>query len=137
LEVPPDHHGSMLVKDAVRAFSGAMDPVCLDRAQMAAETDGDAVECAANAPLLDERSKAPPLRQVEIMRLRLSVDRARRIGTASGVLASIYQALTAPWPVIGNVEEIVGQPVLQITAARRDLTEALRRDGAVVVMDAN
>src|SRR5690606_28235367 len=92
LEVPPDHHGSMLVKDAVRAFSGAMDPVCLDRAQMAAETDGDAVECAANAPLLDERSKAPPLRQVEIMRLRLSVDRARRIGTASGVLASIYQA---------------------------------------------
>ncbi len=137
LEAPPESHGSMLVKDAVRAFSGAVEPACLDRAQMAAETDGDAVECAANAPLLDERSKAPPLRQVEIMRLRLSVDRARRIGTASGVLAAIYQALTAPWPVIGNVEELVGQPVLQITAARRDLTEALRRDGAVVVMDAN
>lgn len=137
LEAPPESRESMLVKDAVRAFAGAVDPVCLDRAQMAAETGGDAVECVVNAPLLDERSKAPPLRQVEIMRLRISVDRARRIGTASGVLAAIYQALTAPWPVIGNVEELVGQPVLQITAARRDLTEALRREGAAVVMDAN
>ena len=129
--------GSMVFEEAVRAFSEAVDPVILGRAQAAAKTDGDAVDCAANAPLLDERSKAPPLRQVEIMRVRHSAEQARRIGTASGVLGSIYHALTAPWPVFGSVEELVGQPVLQITGARRDLTEALRRDGAVVVMDAN
>jgi len=137
LEAPPGSQGATLVKDAVRTFASGVDPACLDRAQSAAEVDGDAVECAASAPLLDKRSTAPPLRQVEIMHLRFSVDRARRIGTASGVLAAIYQALTAPWPVIGNVEEHVGQPVLQITAARRELTEALRREGAAVVMDAN
>ena len=128
---------SMAVKDAVRAFSGAVEPGLLDIAQMAAEVDGDAVECAANAPFLDSRSKAPPLRQVEVARARSSVARAKQLGKASGVLGAIYHALTAPWQVVGSIEEVVGQPVLVITAARRDLTEALRRDGAVVVMDAN
>jgi len=123
--------------EGVRAFADAVASAHLDRAQMATGIDGDLVECASNAPLLDDRSTAPPLRQVEVARLRHSVDRAHRVGTASGVLSAIHQALTAPWLVIGSVEELVGQPVLQITAARRDLTQALRRDGAVVVMDAN
>ena len=59
LEAPAEDHGSMLVKDAVRTFSDAVDPACLDRAQMAAQTDGDAVECVASAPLL---MQPPPRR---------------------------------------------------------------------------
>lgn len=128
---------SMVVKDALRRFSFAVEPGLLEMAQIVAETDGDAVECAANAPFLDCRSKAPPLRQVEVARARSSVAKAHQLGKASGVLAAIYHALTAPWQVVGSVEVVVGQPVLVVTAARRDLTEALRRDGAVVVMDAN
>jgi hypothetical protein len=128
---------TMAVKDAVRAFSNGVDPAVLGRAQIAAETGGDAVDCAANAPLLDARSQAPPLRQVELARARSSVARAKQLGRASGVLGRIHHALTASWQIIGSVEEVVGQPVLVLTAARRELTEALRRDGAVVVMDAN
>lgn len=128
---------SMVMKDAVRSFSVAVEPGLLEMAQIAAETDGDAVECVANAPFMDARSRAPPLRQVEVARARRSVARAKQLGKSSGVLGTIYQSLTAPWQVVGSVEEVGGQPVLIVTAARQDLTEALRRDGAVVVMDAN
>ena len=137
IEAPDARGEPMIAKDAVRQFAHGADPGVLDRAQLASQTDGDAVTCAANAPLLDGRSQAPPLRQVEVIQIRGNVDRARRLGTASGVLGAIRHALTAPWPVLGRVDLLVGQPVLQLTAARRDLTNALRRDGAVVVMDAN
>ena len=137
LEEPTEGRGAMEIKEAVRELSAGVDEACLDRARLAAEIEGDAVDCAVFAPLLDERSKAPPLRQVEVARLRHSVERARRIGTASAVLGTIHHALSAAWRVIGRVEEVAGGPVLLVTAARRDLIEAMRRDGAVVVMDAN
>lgn len=137
IERPEALSETMTLKDAVRALSHAVGPGYLDRAQMASETDGDAVECAANAPLLDSRNKAPPLRYMEIAKAQHSVARARQLGKASGVLGCIHSALSTSWRVIGRVEEQVGQPVLLVTSARRDLTEALRREGAVVVMDAN
>jgi len=137
VETATEEQGALVLKDGVRAFAAAVDPGCLLRAQLATETNGDAVDCAVAAPLLDKRSQAPPLRQTELSQLRYTPARARQVGRASGVLDTIYHALTAPWLVVGHAGEQVGQPVLQITAARRDLTRALRRDGAVVVMDAN
>lgn len=125
------------VKDAIQKLSCMVDPGQLLDAQYAVKTNADALECAVQAPLPDARNKSPPLRSTEVQKLRSSVEQARRVGRASGVLSCIYQAVTAPWPIIGRVEHTLEQPILLVTSARRDLITALRRDGAVVVMDAN
>jgi len=137
VEEPLDAHGAMDVKQAVRELAVGVDAACLTRARLAADVDGDAVQCAVFAPLRDKRSKAPPLRQVYVARLRRSLKLARHIGKTSAVLGTIHNALVAPWRVIGRVERLVTGPALLVTSARRDLIEALRRDGATVVMDAN
>jgi hypothetical protein len=137
IEEATEDTGAMDMKKGVRMFSAAVDPAILDMAQMATEADADVVACAANAPFPDARGTAPPLRQVEVARARQSPKRAWQIGKASGVLSCVHYALAAPWGVVGSVQKEKGEPVFMVTAARKELIEAMRREGAVVVMDAN
>ena len=128
---------SLPVKDGLRRFGAAVDPEVLEDARVAAEVDGDCVACAAAAPLPDPRSSAPPLRIVEVSLARHDLRRAQELGVASRVLGALHHAARAVWLVAGRVEQVAGQRLLLITSARRELTQALRREGAVVLMDAN
>ena len=123
------------LQDIVRSIPA--DPDELARAQDAAMTTGDAVECVVSAPFPHEASRAPPLRFTELFRARSSIQHAVRIGCASGVLRALYGGLTSQATVMARVEERGRKRLLFVTAASQDLVRALRREGSVVVMDAS
>lgn len=137
LEAPIEMQRTGIFKDIIRDYATDVDPQVLHRAQMASMRGGDAVECGANAPVFDARSKAPPIRQVELHAVRRSPARAHQVGTASRVLGAVQDGLATPWNITGSVEYSNERPAVSIHAARRDMIQALRRNGAVVVMDAS
>lgn len=125
---PPD--------DALRAAAGPVPDSALRAAGVGGSGDAavDVRACAANAIAEDRRSQAPPLQRAVVFNAKRSPPFARQLGTASKVLGTIRAALTSPSPVVVRVEAKRG---LIVTAAREDLTKAVRRAGSVVVTDAN
>jgi hypothetical protein len=126
------------IPEAVRTTAHRISPASLDQAHFATCTAGDAVEClaAGNTP---EREGRPPLMKFEEVRLaRRSVDRATLLGAASKALWTLYRAVVSKDPVAARVEDLdrLGR-VLLVTFSRDQLARALKREGAVVVMDAN
>jgi hypothetical protein len=122
----------------VNACAHLIDPLDLEQARRSSGlAAGDAVDCARAAPLAEGRSrKAPPIQSAYLAMAKRDVGRARELGTASRVLRTLHYALTSETPVAVRIE---GQRerVLIVTSAREEFAQALRRQGAVVVTDAN
>jgi hypothetical protein len=100
----------------------------------------DAIACAKESyppDLADLGGTAPPLSAHGITLAKGDVGYARRIGTASRVLGTLYRAITADTPVSGRVEVREGERILLLTMVRTGFDRALHREGSVVVTDAN
>ncbi len=121
--------------DAVRE-AGADIPDTALRAAGATRTDdpvADLRACAERAIPEEHRSQAPRLQRAALFAAKRSPPYARQLGTASKVFGTIRAALIAETPVAVRVDT----RGLVFTAAREDLTKAVRREGAVVLTDAN
>lgn len=123
----------VLLGEGLRACG--FQPPALARARPALGLDGDAVACAIAAPFPPERrNKVPPLDLLAVLRARQSIAYARELGTASKALKWVYHALASPVPVAARID---AERRLVLTSAREGLMDALRREGSVVVTDAN
>ena len=137
------------LEEAIRTCERVVLPEDLAQARRSAGLDeGDAVDCAVAAPVDERRSKAPvtattnsraapPISFVHLRLARDSADRAKSLGTASRVLRTLHHALTTDTPVAVRVEERAGARVLVVTRCNEQLAKAVKRQGAVVVTDAN
>lgn len=124
--------------EAVNHFGYVVSSSTLTTAQSCAETDGNILTCVREVQFPDRRSTAPPLRHDAIQKAKQSIEFAIKLGGASRALKLLHHSLTSPWPVVGCIEEKQDfTHVLQVTAAKHDLAEALRRNGSVIVLDAN
>ena len=81
----------------------------------------------------DARRKAPPIGSQAMARLRRDPRLAEQIGAASKLLYALYRVSEAETPVETRREDDGG---LSFTFANERLSEALRRDGCVIAMDA-
>jgi len=128
----------MSVQEAISQAAVAIDPLTLDRAQITCQFDGDAVEYAAAAQPDERTGKAPPIRFMNIKMARDNEAYARKLGRASGVLHTLFHAVTSRAPAAVVLEKgHRGPPHLIVITVREQLAQALRREGAVVAMDAN
>jgi len=126
------------LEHVVRRCADQVSPAHIDQARRSSGSAGDAVECARAAPFPEGRpTTAPPIESVYLAIARGSVARAREIGTASRLFKAVHHALTSETPVAVRVEERRAERVLIFTRAREDFAAALRRQGPVVVTDAN
>ncbi len=123
---------------AVRAHAAAVPLAVLEQARRSAAADGDLVDCAIAAPFPEgHHGRAPPILR-HIVELSLLVPaRAKRLGRVSAVLRQVHHALASEVPVVMRVEIRDERRVLLVTAPREGLARALRREGSVVVLDAN
>jgi hypothetical protein len=123
--------------DAVRFCARVIKQEDLEQARRSSGCEGDAVECARAAPFPEGRSGiAPPIQSAYLAMARKSIEWACAIGDASKVLRAIYRALASVAPVAARIEQR-NERVLILTGAREPFVDALRREGAVVVSDAN
>ncbi len=130
--------------DVVAAACDAVDPEALIDACSAAGVDPNAgdfasrvVACVAGALPDTTRSVAPPIRFGELLRARSSAPFATVLGNASRVLLSLYLCATAETAPVLRLDETAHDRVLTVTKMRDGFAEALRRQGACVVTDAN
>ncbi len=130
---------SATLAEAVRSCERVVLPDDLAQARRSADLDddADAVACAVAAPLDERRGKAPPISFVHLRLARESASRAQSLGTASRVLRTLHHGLCSDTPVAARVEERVGERVLVVTRCNEQLAKAVKRQGAVVVTDAN
>lgn len=126
------------VASVATTFASVVDADVLAQARRSSGcVDGDAVVCARAAPVPEDGPPAPPLRWEYVALARRDVARARRLGAASRVLRAIHHALTSESPVAVRLEPRGPRRVMHLTRVREDFVAALRREGAVVVLDAN
>jgi hypothetical protein len=126
------------VAGVVAAFAQVVDgPVLAQARRSAGCPDGDAVECARAAPVADEGPAAPPVRLEHLSIAKRNVAHARKLGAASRVLRAVHHALTSETPVVVRLETRDERRVLHLTRVREQFAQALRRQGSVVVLDAN
>lgn len=126
------------VPGVVSAFASVVDAGVLAQARRSSRrADGDAVACARAAPVPEDGPPAPPLRWEYVALARRDAGRARRLGAASRVLRAIHHAVTSDSPVAVRLEQRGARRVMHLTRVREDFVAALRREGSVVVLDAN
>ena len=102
------------------------------------QPDGNVVTCAANARFPERHhGTAPPVLRVAMDGVVSGVYSAHEVGAVAGVLRTVHRALASEYPVTVRVDRTGDEPALLVTAPREQLARALRRDGAVVVLDAN
>lgn len=118
------------------ALERAIDETEIERTEDSAE---DVLACvaAAHYPRKRVKSSAPPILRSQVVQAKHSPAFAQQLGAASRVLRVIHHALTTDAPVSVRVEERKDVRCLLITAPNEELVRALRRDGSVVVTDAN
>jgi hypothetical protein len=104
----------------------------LPGADVAALVDG-----AKGAIPEERRSRAPPIQRADIYVAKGSENYAKRLGNASRVLGALHRAVTTGDRVAVRVEKRGEAHALVLTMPRTDLTRALKRQGSVVVTDAN
>ncbi len=125
------------LKDIITQYSEAVPEQLLRDARNFSGKDGDALECACAAPMGKRAGIAPPLDFLRHKPIHCSVEKAQRIGQTSRVLRMIYHGATADYPVIGRIEARDGERILLVTQCNEQLATAVRRQGSVVVADAN
>jgi hypothetical protein len=122
-----------------RDFAEAMAPVLTavrdwDDPEIAWEDLTDTLE---RPPTVDANNRAitrPPLRFDTARACRADISLARIVGKASSVIRALFRAMTDPDATVRLEDE---PRRIVVTAPRPDLAAALRREGAVVAMDAN
>jgi len=121
------------VHDFVRAFAVEITPLLL----AVRDWDDAGVSFAELTSTLDIGAveERPPLRATSALLARVSLDAAREIGTASRVMLTLARACHQPSLVSVRLEDEPRRIV--VTSTKGDLTDALRREGSVVAMDAN
>ncbi len=126
------------IREAIEQGADAIDPATMTCAMRACQFEGSAVEYAAAAQPDERTGKAPPIRYMNLTRARENEAYARKLGSASGVLRSLYNAITseAPSSVVLDKDRR-GRCFLVVITVREQLAQSLRREGAVVAMDAN
>ncbi len=122
---------------AIRKFEKAATDSNLKQARASSGSDGDPVECARAAPIEKHRGHAPPLTSFGRHIALRDKERAATIGKASRVLRMVHHGVTSELPVKVRVEKQNEGRVLVVTSCNEQLSQAIRRKGAVVVMDAN
>ena len=127
---------------ALRATVEHVGPAELRIACNAANVEGlegaeTIVECVRGALPKDYRGSAPTIERVNVFAARRVLDLAKELGAASRVLRMVYDVVLSEEPVALRVEAREGSRYLAITKMREDLVRAVRRQGAVVVADAN
>lgn len=125
------------IAGVVATFESHVDPSVLAQARRSAGVEGDAIACARAAPVPEEGPPAPPLRFEQVPIARRNEAHARRLGQASRVLRAVHHALTSDTPVAARLVARGSAKVLHLTRVREAFARALRREGAVVVLDAN
>jgi len=126
------------IREAITQAAEIIDPATLKRAEITCRFKGDPVQYAAAAQPDERTGKAPPIRYAELKAARSNVAYARKLGRASGVLHTLFHAVTSEAPAAVVLEKgRKGSPHLIVIAVREQLSRALRREGAVVAMDAN
>jgi hypothetical protein len=92
----------------------------------------------AKSALAEERlSRAPPIRRSDIYAAKQSLSYAKQLGNASRVLGTLHRVLTTSDRVAVRVEQRGDAHALVVTMPCAGLTRALKRQGSVVVTDAN
>ena len=100
--------------------------------------DAAALVEGVKGSLPEERpSRAPPLRRADVYVAKKSVLYARQLGNASRVLGALQRALVTSDRAVMRVEHRKQVAALVITTPCAELTAALQRQGAAVVIDAN
>ena len=126
------------IREAITQAAEIIDPATLDRARITCRFDGDPVQYAAAAQPDERTGKAPPIRYADLKMARNNVAYARNLGRASGVLHTLFHAVTSEAPAAVVLEKgRKDRPHLIVITVRDQLARALRREGAVVAMDAN
>jgi hypothetical protein len=126
------------IQEAISQATEAIEPATLERARITCQFTGDAVEYATAAQPDERTGKAPPIRFIHLKMARDNVAYARRLGRASGVLHTLFHAVTSGAPAAVVLEkDRKDRAHLIIITVRQQLAQALRREGAVVAMDAN
>ncbi len=127
--------------DARKALSRHEEDVPLEdreQAQRSSGVPGDLVACAAAAPFPKRHhGTAPPVLGTAIERVLGGFASSHEVGAVALVLKTLHHAVASEYPVSMRVERRGEERVLQVTAPREQLARALRRDGSVVVLDAN
>jgi hypothetical protein len=109
----------------------------LDAVREAGASAADVVDAAMKALPDDRASRAPPILRQEIFVAMRSLGYAAALGAGSKVLATLHRLMTSTDPAVVRVEQRADLATLVVTAPRDDFSKALRREGAVVVTDAN
>ena len=126
------------IREAIAQAAEIIDPATLKRARITCRFEGDPVQYAAAAQPDERTGKAPPIRFAELKAARNNVAYARKLGRASGVLHTLFHAVTSEAPAAVVLEQGPGKRThLIVITVREQLARALRREGAVVAMDAN
>jgi hypothetical protein len=127
------------IHQAIQSSDSVVLPADLAQARRSAKLDesADAVACAMSAPLEEKRGKAPPISYVYLRMARDSAEKATRLGAASRVLRTIHHALCSETPVAVRVELRAEERVFVVTQCNEQLAKVAKRQGAVVVTDAN
>lgn len=127
------------------AVAGAVDAVDPDDLRSALEalgeepgggTSGDVLKAARGA-LAGRETATPPIQWSAMARARSSAALAQVLGSASRVCGLLYRAATSEAPVAFRVEGGAKGRVCVVSQVREAFVGALKRDGAVVVTDAN
>jgi hypothetical protein len=122
----------------VQLYEPFLQPEVLEQARRSSrQRRGDAVTCAVEAPLNEKGPKAPPLRWMEVQAAKKNRARAQQLGKASLVLKTLHQALASSAMIAARLEGRGKARQVHITAPNEILCEALQRQGAVIVLDAN
>ncbi len=124
-----------------KAFDLGVDQDLLEAAfeQTGADNAGDAARNAFKEG--HKGSKAPPIKYFELMVSRRNPGYAASLGQTSRVLGALWRCLNVDGAVVrveerGRDEDGAGRPALVCTWPEEQLQNALRRDGAVAVLDA-
>jgi hypothetical protein len=126
------------IEGVVATYASVVDAAVLAQAGRSSGCPGaDAVACARAAPLPDDGPPAPPLRWPHLAVAKKNASHAKRIGEASRLLGAIHHALTSKAPVAARLEARGRRRLMHLTRVREHFSEALRREGSVVVLDAN
>ena len=126
------------IQEAITQGADAIDPLTLDCARTTCRIDGDAIDYAVAARPDERTGKAPPIRFMHLKTARENEAYARKLGSASGVLRTVYHAVKSKAPAAVVLEKDKrGRCFLVVITVRDQLAQALRREGAVVAMDAN
>jgi hypothetical protein len=136
---------ALAMKPVVEAFDRWLDVADEDRVadagaalrQVLPGTDVAALVERAKGAVPEKRpSRAPPIQRADIYVAKRSESYARHLGNASRVLGTLHRAVTAAGAAM-RVETRGDRPALVLTVPHDGLAAALRRQGPVVVTDAN